>query len=268
MPDNSNSPAENPRRRIVIPLGSKKGRSHPSTSSQSLSQGSTTASVPRPRRSRLVRALAFLAVAAVVVLALVAGGIFFWWQRYKTTPAYSLAVMVDAAQRNDMATVQSMIDIDQLVQNFADEVTDKAAGRYGVALGASARDQIKALTPTLMPRAKETILATLGARIKEVSEKAERKPFILVALGLPYVVNISSNEDPNKATVQIPNQPVKLEMSRAADGWKVVAYRDEAMVQRAIDQVIKELPAIGVNGAQKGTDARKRGKGIPALKIQ
>jgi len=212
--------------------------------------------------------LGFLAVAFVVVLVLVAGGIFFWWQHYKSTPGYSLAVLVDAAQRNDIVTIQSVIDADQLAKNFADEVTEKAASRYGVALGANAREQIRALTPILMPRMKESINETLAARIKEFSEKAEHKPFILVALALPYAVEIAVSDDNSKATVQAANQKIKLEMARSENGWKVVAYRDEEMVQRAIDQVIKDLPAINVNGEQKGTVDRKRGKGMPSLKVQ
>ena len=267
MPDNSNQAGENPRRRIVIPLGAKKGTSVPSRS-RTVSQKRTTAPASRPRRSLLVRILAGLTVAVVVVLVLVAGGMFLWWQHYKTKPAYSLAVLVDAAQRNDMTTVQSIIDTDQLAQNFTEEVTDKAASRYGLALGDNAREQIRALTPTLMPRMKETVVATLGARIKEISERGNNKPFVLVALAMPFVVNISANDDQSKATVQMADQPVKLEMSRADDGWKVVAYRDEALVQRAIDQVIKDLPAIGMGNDRKGADGRKRAKGLPALRVQ
>lgn len=268
MPDNSNQPAGNPRRRIVIPLGSEKRQSRHSTPSKTFSQQSTTAASARPRRSLLFRVLLVLSVSLVVVVLLAAGGIFFWWQHYKTTPAYTLAVLVDAAQRNDVATLQSVIDSDQLTKNFAEEVTDKAASRYGVALGGNAREQIRALTPALMPRMKDNLNETLATRIKEFSERAEHKPFILVALGLPYAVDIAVSEDNSSATVQMPNQKVKLEMLRTANGWKVVAFRDEAMVQRAIDQVVKDLPAIGVNGDQKETDARKRVRILPPLRIQ
>jgi hypothetical protein len=62
----------------------------------------------------------------------------------------------------------------------------------------------------------------------------------------------------------VDNQTVELQMSRAGDRWKIVAYRDEALVQRAIDQVIKDLPAVGVGGNKKPTV--KQMKGLPRLR--
>jgi hypothetical protein len=205
-----------------------------------------------------------LALLLAVFVLLVAGGIFFWWQHYKTTPSYSLAVLVDAGQRNDLATVQSLVDTDQVVKNFTGEVIDKAASRYGMALGDGGREKIQALAPTLVPRLKESVNAALGARIKEISEKAEHKPFILVALGLPYFVNVDVTGDNAKATVQVKNQAVELDLSRSTDGWKVIGYHDEVLVQRAIDQVIKDLPAVG--GDRKPAAPPKATRGLPPLR--
>jgi len=263
LPDNSNQPAENARRRIVIPLSSDKRGSKPATSRPPAPARAPEPAAPR-RRSRLARVLGILAVSLVVVLALVAGGIFLWWQHHKTTPAYALAVLIDASQNNDLATVQSVIDTDQVVRNLADEVTDKAASRYGVALGTNARERIRTLTPTLMPRLKATVEAALVERVKAMSQGGNRLPFFLLVLAVPRGLNIAVSEDNNSASVQVPNQPGKLEMSHAGGSWKVVAFRDETLVQRAIDQVIKDLPAIGRDEA----DPRKRVNGMPALRVQ
>src|SRR5213075_29042 len=100
------SPA-NQRRKIVIPLG---GGRRSKTTGPMLSQERTAKqSMPR-QRSRIVKVLAILAVSLLVIVVLAAGGVFLWWQHYKTTPAYSLAVLIDGAQRNDMTAVQSIID--------------------------------------------------------------------------------------------------------------------------------------------------------------
>lgn len=208
--------------------------------------------------------LAILGISAVLVLLLIAGGMFFWWQHYKSTPAYTLALLVDAAQRNDTASVQSIVDTDTIVKNLASEVTDKAASRYGLALGGGAREQIEKMTPTLLPRIKESVNAAIMTRVKEISEKADHKPFILVALGLPYVVNVVVDGD--KATATVSNQPVELDLMRAETGWKIVGYHDDELVQRAIDEIIKDLPAVGAGGERKPTESRKL-KGLPALRI-
>ena len=263
MSANSNQPGENPRRRIVIPLGA--GQRSVSTS-RTVSQGRKITPTVLSKRTRLGKVLAILGICVIVGMLPVVGSVFLWWQHYKTTPAYSLALLIDAAQRDDMATVESIIDTDQVVQNFAGEVTDKAASRYGLALGRGAREQIAAMTPRLLPRIREDVSNALTARVKEISTRAERKPFILVALSVPYLVNVAENGDAAKATALVQNQSIEFDMQRAANGWKVVAYRDEALVQRAIDQVIKDLPAVGAGGDGKTSEGHKAIKGLPPLR--
>lgn len=262
MSANSNQPNDGGRRRIVIPLG------QPPKGSQARARvkGDDQRTVPRPRRSRVRRVLAVLGITAVVVTLLVAGGIYFWWQHYKTTPSYSLALLVDAAQRDDMATVDTIVDTDKIVDNFAGEVTEKAASRYGLALGPVMRKQIESLTPKLLPAIRENARAALAARVKEISQQANHKPFILVALGIPYLVNVAVSGDTAKATAVVRDQKVDLDLARAGDSWKVVAFRDDALVQKALDQVIKNLPVIGAGSETRTTDTGKHGKGLPPLR--
>jgi hypothetical protein len=192
----------------------------------------------------------------------VAGGIFLWWQHYQTTPAYSLAVLVDAAQRNDMATVDTILDTDQIVDNFAGQVTDKAASRYGGALAGLARKQIESLAPQLMPTIRENFRDALVIRVKEISAKGGHKPFIVLAIALPYFMNVAVSGDTAKASALVQDQQVELDLRRAGDSWKVMAVRDDALVQRIIDQVVKELPVIG-QGDQ--FDIRKRIRKLPPI---
>ena len=41
------------------------------------------------------------------------------------------------------------------------------------------------------------------------------------------------------------NLMIELTMQRYSDGWKMTEFKDELAVQRIVDAVIKELPAIG-----------------------
>jgi hypothetical protein len=269
LSSNSNQPGEGSRRRIVIPLH----RDQPdpglrrATGVKAAQKGGGKNSVSvSPRRSRLGKILAVCGIIIVVIVVLMAGGVFFWWQHYKTTPEYSLAVLVDAAQRNDMATVDTIIDSDKVIENFAGQVTDKAASRYGVALGGGLRKQIESMSPQLLQTIRDNARAALTTRVKEISQQADNKPFILIALGLPYLMNVAVSGDTAKATATVHDQQVELDMSRAANGWKVVAFRDDALVQRAIDQVIKDLPVIGLGKETRTPDARKRNRGLPPIR--
>ena len=64
-------------------------------------------------------------------------GGFIWWRHYQSTPAYTLTLIVDAAQRNDLAEFQKRIDDDEIAKNMVASVSQKAAGRYGFALSGS-----------------------------------------------------------------------------------------------------------------------------------
>jgi len=241
----------------VIPLGQPKG---PSGKPKAKSTLGSTLPAPdmrlaaAPRKSRVGKVLGILSVVTIFLVLLVVGGLFLWWQHYKTTPAYSLAVLIDAAQRQDTSTVESIIDMNQVATNFAGEVSDRAASRYGMALGGNARQQVAALAPKLLPRIKDSVSAALTTRIQQLSTSTNRKPFLLTALGVPYVMNIAENGNTAKATAQVQNRSLQLDLSRVENGWKVVAFHDEELVQQAIDQVVSELPAIGVGGPGKKTD--------------
>ncbi len=261
MSSDADQSPEGPRRRIVIPLNREQQGSQPSRSgghkASQKSVGNNRAPSSRSQ-SRAGRLLAILGIIIVAIVLSVAGGIFLWWQHYKTTPAYSLALLVDAAQRNDMATVDTIIDTDRIVDNFAGKVTDKAVGRYGVPLGPLARKQIESLAPKLLPTIRQSVHEALAIRIKEISENSGHKPFIVLALGLPYSMNVAVSGDSATATASVQDQPVELDLQRAESSWKVIAFKDEALVQRIIDKVIKDLPAVG-----EGADIRKHGRKQP-----
>ena len=116
--------SESRRKRIVINLDQAGGKGIPR----------------RGRRWRKVPAVLGVIVVAMVVLA--AAGAYLWWAHYKTTPAYSLALLVDAAQRDDMATVDQQVDTDKILNDLAAKVTEKAVSRYGSILSSPARSRI------------------------------------------------------------------------------------------------------------------------------
>jgi hypothetical protein len=49
------------------------------------------------------------------------------------------------------------------------------------------------------------------------------------------------------ATVKapMPDRTIELTMQRDAERWQVTEFKDDVVVQRIVDNVMKELPAIG-----------------------
>jgi hypothetical protein len=186
----------------------------------------------------------FLIVIFVGVLAAAVGG-YLYWRHYQTTPAYSIALIIDAAQRNDMESFQKQIDDEAIARNLIAEVNQKAQDRYGIAMNPAVQKQIETLIPTLVPRLKQTIHEEVAKEIKEFASKSEPKPFIIVAFAVPSLMTITTEGDKARASAPLPNRTIELGLQRDGELWKVTEFKDEVLLQRVVDSVMKDLPAIG-----------------------
>ena len=186
--------------------------------------------------------LALVVVACIVVVA-IAG--FFSWRRFQASPEYSLALLVDAAQRNDQEQIANLIDDDEVAKNMIAAVSQKAIERYGGTTNATTQQQIDKLMPTLLPQVKQTIHNEVTNQIKTFAATSEPKPFIVLLLTVPSLVKITTEGDTAKATASVSNRNIDLTLHRDGDRWKVVGVNDDAMVQRVADSVMKDLPPVG-----------------------
>jgi uncharacterized membrane protein len=198
-----------------------------------------------PRGSRGSKVLGIIVIVlALCVLGAVAGG-YLWWRSYKTGPAYSLALLVDAAQRSDAKAIDEIVDTDKIVENFIPQVTEKAMGRYAAALTGPLGKQVESLVPKLLPDIKDRVREEVTNRVRELGKRAEGKPFILVALGVPYVVNIKEEGDKASVSATMEDRTTDLTMQRNGERWKIVAVRDDQLAARMVDNIAKNLPAVG-----------------------
>jgi len=199
----------------------------------------------RGKGRRWLRVLAILTVLVVVVVVVAAVGGFLWWRNYQSTPTYTLTLLIDAAQRNDPAEFQKRINDDEIAKNMVASVSQKAAARYGLAFNSSVQEKIDNLVPSVLPRLKQTIHDEVVKQIKEFAAKSEPKPFILLVVAVPRLITVTT--EGNTANVKAPlgDRTIELTMQRDAELWKVTDFKDDVLVQRVVDNVMKELPAIG-----------------------
>jgi hypothetical protein len=222
--------------------------------------------LPKQRGRRWPKVLAMLAAFCILIVLAAVAGAYFWWRSYQASPAYSVALMIDAAQRNDMPAVESRLDDEAIAQNMVATVREKASSRYGVSLSDSLQRRIDGLLPALLPQMKGTIHSELAKEIKEFSSKAESKPFVLVALGVSSLVTISTEGDTARVVAPLPDRVIEVSMRRDGNRWKVIDFKDDVLVQRIVDGLMKDLPAIGgldlripLTGNQ-GRRSRRRGR--------
>jgi len=219
------------RKRIVINLDGPQG------------EGSQPRGTRKRRRWPRVLAILFLFV-LVLVVAAAAGG-FFWWRHYQSTPAYSATLLVDAAQRNDVSAFEKLINDDEVAKNMVASLSQKAAGRYGYALNPSVQQRIDGLMPSLLPQLKQTIHNEVVKELQVFAAKSEPRPFILLVVMVPRLLTVTTEGETAKVQAPMPDRTIELTMQRDADRWKITEVKDDVVVQRVVDSVMKELPAIG-----------------------
>lgn len=220
----------------------------------SLDRAREMAHVPK-KGSRGARILLIVLLVIAALLLGLAIGFFFWWRSYKTSPAYSLALLVDAAQRNDAAGIDEIVDTNKVVENFAPQVTEQAAARFGTALTPAVRKQVESLVPKLIPRVQQKVREEVVRQVKEMGASAEGKPFFLIALSIPYLLDINEEGDTAKATGTQNERTIELTLQRNGERWKIVGVKDEQLAKRVVDDIAKDLPAVG---GQLEKDARKQ----------
>ena len=204
------------------------------------------------RAGRVLKIIALLLV-LIIIGALVGG--YFWWRHYQTQPAYSLALLVDAAQRNDGAEIDRLLDLDKITNDFVAQVKTRVPGSS--LLPAQVE---QSLTPKLKPTVRDELIK----EVQRLTERAAGKPFPLVALAVPYFVDIKQNGNAASAEMKLQDQQIKLTMQADAAGrWQTVAIQDDKLAEMIADSVKKNLPK-SPSQWQDALEKQLKGLSLPA----
>lgn len=232
-----------PRSRIVIDVDKAKHSAH-----------KTGRGAGGGRRARRVLSLAGIVV-AVLLVALLAGG-YAWWQSYKRSPTYTLALLVDAAQRDDTQTVEQLLDTNQVAQSFIPQVMAQLAGGEGGAMPTAEQRQVEAALPFVLPQARDEIIR----RVKEFATRSGgRMPFVILAIGVPRMVDdIKTQGDAATVSFKASDRPIELSMQRNGERWKLVGIKSDALAADLAGYVRANMPARAPdNGARRPPRQRR-----------
>ena len=186
-----------------------------------------------------------IALAVVVCFAVVAGiGLFVYWQYLKTTPQYSLALLVDAAKRDDTELVAQLVDSDAIVDNMLPQVVAKAIDRYGRGVPATILARAAIATTPLLPALKERVRPELPNLIRRETQGFSAMPFPVLVVGARRYLDIRTEGD----TVTIRNKSkenaAEIKMERNGNGWKIVGVRDEKFADEIAQRIGQEILAV------------------------
>jgi len=211
------------------------------------------------QKSVFGRVLKVLATFVVFALLIGAIGGFFYWRHLKTTPQYSLALIVDAARRDDQKAIDELVDTDEIVDDFVPQIVDKAVELYGRGLAPEMIQRIARLAAPVMPVVKQRAKAELPNLVREKTEAYEKIPFWAMAIGAGKYLDIEYEGEKATLKSKIPERPLEIEMKRNGDKWQVVAINDEKLARQVAEKIGQEMIALAKNrGKDKISELGKR----------
>jgi len=192
-------------------------------------------------------AIAGLVVLSVLVVAGIGG--FLYYQSLKRTPQYSLALLVDAAKRDDTKTINELVDIDAVVDDFMPQIMGKAVELYGRGMPPVIIDKMSQLVEPIMPAVKERARVQLALVIRDRTEKFGKVPFPAMVLGADRYLDFDVNGDKAIVKSKLADHPFEMKMRRNGDRWQIVGVHDDQLatdIARSVGQQIIDLATRGL----------------------
>jgi hypothetical protein len=207
---------------------------------------------------RFGRALGVTGLVVLGLLLVLLVGSYAWWQSFKKSPPYSLALLLDAAQHDDVQGVETLIDADQIAQGFVPQVIENLAGA-GSQLPPQARATLTATLPALLPRVRETMRDEIARSLKGVGQgDPSQTPFFVKALGVRQMTDVNERDDVADVKLKAGERQVDLSMRRDGERWKVVTVKDPQLASEIAARLAASLPAAPPPPPQN--QPRRRGR--------
>ena len=197
----------------------------------------------RKRRSLLGRAGRYVSVTALVIIAVVLVvlvGCYVWWRSFEKSPAYSVALLVDAAQRDDKQAVESLIDADQIAQGFIPQVINKLTDANSP-VPPQARASLSSALPQLLPHVREGVRDLVAQDVKALSKG--HTSFLLTALAVKSAADVKEQGDRATVTVKAGDRAIELTLTRSGERWKVVNVKDDVVASDIAARLASNIPA-------------------------
>jgi hypothetical protein len=210
-----------------------------------LDNTNTEAHAPGSRSRKIILTIAGILL-SLVVAGLVGG--YFYWQSFVDSPQYSLALLVDAARRDDQAMVDKIVAIDAIVDDFMPQITDKAVELYGRGLPPQTIARVAKVATPVMPALKQRARAQLPNLIRKKTSRFQSVPFAAMVLGAERYLDIRPDGDTAIVRSRLPEHAFEVRMQRNGSGWKIIGISDEGLATEIAQKVGQEILAVASNG--------------------
>jgi hypothetical protein len=181
-----------------------------------------------------------------------------WWRSFERSPAYSLALLVDAAQRDDTQTIDSLINPDKIAEGFIPQVMEKLSGA-GSTIPPQVRPQLNAVLSQQLPRVRETMRDEVARGLKGLrGGDTSSTPFFVKALGVRGLADVKEQGDTAAVAVKADGRALDLTMMREGERWRVVTIKDDQLATDIAARLASSIPNVAPQPAQP--QPRRKGR--------
>lgn len=213
----------------------------------------------RRGKSRFVRMLKWLGILSACVLVIGGTAGYLYWRQLKTTPQYSLALVVDSARRHDQETIDQLIDIDAVVDDFIPQVTGKAVEIYGRGVPSTTIERLTVIAAPLLPAIKTRASAELPSVIREKTSRFEGIPFVIIVIAAGEYLDIAVTGEHAEVNSKIEDRPLGLKLKRYGERWKIIGVKDDQLAERIARKMGQELIKAASTADPDSEDAERFG---------
>jgi hypothetical protein len=196
--------------------------------------GSRGGGARRRRSSRrgVGRVLAVIAILLILIVGGLGAGGYFWWRHYQNGPAYALAVLVDATQRNDTPAIDGILDTDKIATDFVSQIRARLPASVVWA------SQIDLARLSSSGKIKEALHDQLVKELQRLTDVAKDKPFVVIALAVPQFADIKQEGNTAHAEVTLHDEQIQLTMLKDGDRWRIIAVKDDKLARMIAEAMI------------------------------
>jgi hypothetical protein len=195
-----------------------------------------------------------LVVLSLLLIAGLAG--YIYYRSLRGTPQYSIALLVDAAKSDDKAGIDSLVDIDAVVDDFIPQITNKAIDLYGRGLSPQVINKMAVIATPILPAVKQRARTELPRVIRSrFEDEFGYVPFFGMVLGADRYLDISVTGDVAAVRSKLSDHPLEIKMRRNGENWRIIGVRDEQLATDIARKIGQEIIAIARDG---GDDSAAR----------
>ncbi len=174
-----------------------------------------------------------------------------YYQGLKDTPQYSLALLIDAAKRNDERQVSALIDVDGVVDDFVPQITSKAMELYGRGQRPEVLAKVQDIARPLLPAVKDRAREELPRVIRDRTERFGYVPFSAMVMGADRYLDITVNGDTAIVVSKLRDHPLQLTMRSDGQRWRIVGVTDEQLATDIARKIGQEIISIATDGRRE-----------------